>query len=129
MLKQTLLFLWQLPQSILSEILIKIWKPDYIFTIKEADCYLISIKGLSSFSLGSIIFFNDFPPIDGITLSHERGHSKQSLILGPLYLILIGIPSIILNLLSRKFNYIKESYYTLYPEKWADKLGNVKRRY
>ena len=61
------------------------------------------------------------------TVAHEHGHNIQSIMFGWLYLIFIGIPSICLNLLARKFKVISDKYYTLYPEKWADKLGGVER--
>lgn len=56
--------------------------------------------------------------------AHEFGHTIQSLILGPLYLILIGLPSFIW------FNYYKKygrekglSYDAFWIEKCADQLG------
>lgn len=61
------------------------------------------------------------------TKKHEYGHSRQSLYLGPLYLIVVGLPSIIwagfvYNLVRKEI-----SYYDVYPENWADKLGGVNR--
>lgn len=44
-------------------------------------------------SLDSFIFVNRNASED--TIKHEQGHTKQSRILGPLYLIIIGIPSAI----------------------------------
>lgn len=60
------------------------------------------------------------------TLVHEYGHAIQSLILGPLYLFVIGIPSYIwCN--SKKYIELRKnkdiSYFEFYPEKWANKLG------
>lgn len=57
------------------------------------------------------------------TYKHEHGHSIQSLILGPLWFFVIGIPSIIHAWLWDKSG----SYYDFYTEKWADKLGGVSR--
>ena len=59
-------------------------------------------------------------------LNHERGHTKQSEMLGPLYLLVIGLPSIIWNVVHTKLN---KNYYTFYTESWADKLGGVHRDY
>ena len=59
-------------------------------------------------------------------LVHEYGHSIQSLILGPLYLIVIGIPSYswgtipIFHKIRQKKNI---SYFDLYCEKNANILG------
>ena len=62
------------------------------------------------------------------TLAHEYGHTIQSLMLGPLYLIIIGIPSWVwcnvpcFRNMRRQKNI---SYYSFYTEKWADKLGEI----
>jgi hypothetical protein len=55
---------------------------------------------------------------------HEYGHSIQSLILGPLYLLVIGLPSFLWckatgNII---FGHVNE-YYEFYPESWANSLG------
>jgi hypothetical protein len=55
------------------------------------------------------------------------------LILGWLYLPLVGLPSIIGNIWDRLFHKKWSSdrrekwYYSRYPENWADKLGGVIR--
>ncbi|HPD02292.1 MAG TPA: hypothetical protein P5161_03790 [Eubacteriales bacterium] len=59
--------------------------------------------------------------------AHEYGHTLQNLLLGPLYLFVIGIPSVIwCN--SKRFIKLREekgvSYYEFYPEKWANAWGD-----
>lgn len=59
-------------------------------------------------------------------LAHEYGHTIQSLILGPLYLPVIGLPSVLwLNLPAcrqyRKKNAVP--YYTFYTERLANDLA------
>lgn len=59
-------------------------------------------------------------------LIHEYGHTIQSLLLGPLYLPVIAIPSALwcfLPCCGRKREAEQISYYSFYPEKWADRLG------
>lgn len=59
---------------------------------------------------------------------HEYGHAVQSLILGPLFLPVMGIPSFLwCNLPScRKLRKEKGvSYYTFYPESTANSLGKL----
>lgn len=58
--------------------------------------------------------------------AHEYGHVKQSRILGPLYLFVIGIPSLLWACWYRKHK--RGSYYAFYTEKWADRLGGVIRK-
>ena len=59
-------------------------------------------------------------------LIHEYGHTFQSLLLGPFYLLVIGLPSTIwassknLSRLRREKNI---PYSRLYCEKWASKWG------
>lgn len=68
------------------------------------------------------------------TYNHEHGHQKQSLYLGPLYLIIVGLVSALCNnvwdrLFHRKWSSRKRNkwYYSRFPENWADKLGGVSR--
>jgi hypothetical protein len=59
-----------------------------------------------------------------LVIAHESGHVKQSLYLGPLYLFIIGIPSI-LWAWSHKWIAPKISYCKFPTESWANKLGGV----
>lgn len=62
------------------------------------------------------------------TIHHEYGHTRQSLYLGWLYLLIIGLPSITWAWLHSSFKcFSTVSYYDFYTEKWADWLGGVKR--
>ena len=71
-------------------------------------------------------------------IKHEQGHCRQSVILGPLYLIIVGIPSALLNALTRlqssRYTILKKigheayyNYYRMFPESLADRLGGVRR--
>ena len=85
-------------------------------------------------SLGLFVFVPDEPgegkklPLterSGKMLIHEYGHTIQSLMLGPLYLFIIGIPSALWCSLPycKKMRKVRRiSYYSFYPEKWADRL-------
>lgn len=59
------------------------------------------------------------------TWAHEYGHTRQSLYLGPLYLFVVGLPSLLWAAFWNPG--MKASYYSFYTEKWADKLGGVVR--
>ena len=64
--------------------------------------------------------------VDRRLLVHEYGHTIQSLMLGPLYLVVIGLPSALwLNTPSfaRKRRREHASYYAFYTERWANRLG------
>ena len=77
-------------------------------------------------SLGRYIILNDkYKDYKGNTEKHELGHCYQSVYLGPLYLLVIGLPSL---LWAAWWNGSRGvSYYSFYTEKWADRLGKVKR--
>ena len=79
-------------------------------------------------SMGIFIFMNPDRP-DGWkhdTQIHEYGHTWQSLLLGPLYFLVIGLPSAIWCDFPVFKNYRQEknvSYYWLYCEGWANLWG------
>lgn len=79
-------------------------------------------------SLGLFIFVNNSKSEDwkSDAIIHEYGHTFQSLFLGPLYLLVVGIPSSIWcnckkYIELRKNNDI--SYYSFIVEKHANILG------
>lgn len=72
-------------------------------------------------SLGVFIFLEEH--LWDRDRSHEIGHHKQSRILGPLYLIVVGIPSFIRSRTVKGYY----EYYSGWPEAWADRLGGVER--
>ncbi len=81
-----------------------------------------------SVSLGMFIFISADKSQDmkQRLLVHEYGHTVQSLILGPLYLLVIGLPSVIwagLPYFKNRRRRNGTSYYLLYPERWANFLG------
>ena len=79
-----------------------------------------------SLSLGMFLFIGKRRGLR--TIKHEYGHSIQSMILGPFYLIAVGIPSVLWchwPALAEKWKKGEVSYYSRYPENWADKLGGV----
>lgn len=113
-----ILYIWQLPQNLLG-ILIK------TFTKAEPIEHIYYWKYNSGLSLGKYIFVNKNASFN--TVFHEEGHQKQSLYLGWLYLIIIGLPSIIWATLKTLGLFSNVSYYKFYTEAWADKLSNIKR--
>lgn len=125
-------FIWGLPQNIIGFIL-------YLFYRKKGevnkfwDSTVVELKGKTKLggavSLGLFIFvWSDYGIGDYHlkTLKHEYGHSIQSKILGPLYLLIIALPSLIWAGLFAKYRYKnKISYYSFYTEKWANKIMNI----
>ena len=80
-----------------------------------------------SMSMGRYLFLEPhWTPQDHRLLAHEYGHTIQSLFFGPLYLLIVGLPSILwagLPRFQRMRRTGKRSYYSVYPEKGATRLG------
>ena len=119
-MKNLLLYIWQLPQNLVGLLLRYIYKGidgEYEDVVVRRST---KIKG--GISLGKYIIINQWSK--KCTLMHEYGHCIQSRYLGWTYLIVIGLQSILHAALCKCKNH---SYYDMWFEKWADKLGEVKR--
>ncbi len=124
-----ILYLWQLPQNILGVIL-RLFYPGYDGIFVEGACEITvrKAKGMhGGISLGQYVIISDWAGEN--TVNHELGHCLQSQYLGWLYLIVIGLPSIVWATLHTYVKSVREkwSYYDFYTEKWADELGGVVR--
>ena len=118
-MKKVLLYIWQLPQNLLGLIVKAITRSQKTAT---GHYYWKYHSGLS---LGRYVFVNERASIE--TIRHEGGHQKQSLYLGPFYLLIIGVPSFMWASL-RHFGLFKNrSYYSFYTAKWADNLAGIER--
>ena len=125
-IKDSIKWLWQFPQNMLALCIEGILcKAAYREGKADGNTIIVNIVLPSAMSLGDYLFVN--PMSSQKTIQHECGHSKQSDILGPLYLIVIGIPSLLHNMahyLCSKIG-IKWNYYSFYTEYWANKLVGI----
>jgi hypothetical protein len=129
-----ILFIWELPQNILGLLMHAIMKSRQKISNTETEGHHVFIETANTgVSLGWFIFWtstgNRFPYLKNDCRMHEYGHSKQSSMLGPVYLLVVGIPSVA-RVIYRKWYYKKyginwENYYASFPEDWADNLGGV----
>ena len=129
--KDFISYIWQLPQNLLGIIVKKICKATPYTTYKETIVYSWKVEG--GLSLGKHIFVpfeKANPTVYGVQryIKHEYGHTIQSKYLGWLYLLVIGLPSLIWCNCFGSYR-VKHgiSYYAFYTEKWADALGGVER--
>lgn len=116
---------WALAQTLVGLVyyfllaLIGIVESTHKYTLSTT---MVVHTGRGGVSLGKYLFVSKTASPD--MWKHELGHCKQSLMLGPLYLPIIGVLSGSWNLLKR-FGYFKDTdYYSFWPERWATKLGN-----
>lgn len=121
-----ILFIWQLPQHIIALIyfgyLVMMCK-DLGIDSRYKQAIVIPCVMRGAVTLGNYVFIGLNSEYKK-TVKHELGHTIQSKILGPLYLIVIGIPSITYCGLRRVFPSLrKKNYYDFYTEKWANNLS------
>ncbi len=128
---------WGILQTFLGLVLFLLHYKDKHFNYHGATVTVWKTK--SSISLGMFVFVTSEPyfvekfkrqisveELSNRLLVHEYGHTIQSLILGPLYLILIGIPSTLWGFLGgRKRKEKQIPYGTFVTEKWANSLGEI----
>lgn len=125
-IRNLILFIWQLPQHIVALIyfgyLVMMCKDLGIDSrYKQATVIPCIMRG--AVTLGKYVFVGLNSEYRK-TVKHELEHTIQSKILGPLYLIVIGIPSITYCGLRRIFSSLrKKNYYNFYTEKWANNLS------
>ena len=127
-IKQILLTIWQLPQTIVALIYLAFLRAFIVESIQREYATIFCVTNIHySVSLSPFIFCSVKGYNNNKTKDHEYGHIKQSLILGPLYLFVIGIPSLIWAACYKYDSNNPNGYFKFYTEKWADKLGNVVR--
>ena len=128
-----------LPQNLLGFVLWFWWR-----VVRRADRHgrfrfaaVTGWKRQSSMGLGMFIFMGECFPLKGLpdggtgayeehVLSHEYGHTVQSVILGPLFLPVIGLPSVVwcnFKPVAKRWMSGKTDYESFYPERWANSLG------
>lgn len=131
---------WGFPQTLIGFIvfMLNIRRSHYLYHGSVVTVWISK----SSLSLGLFTFISDDPfcyypsyreqyddsSFARMLLVHEYGHTIQSLIFGPLYLLAVGVPSIAWSFLPCFVDKrAKEniSYFSAYPERWANKLGET----
>lgn len=119
-------YVWQFPQMLVAWIWYLTRKKSILYN-SIGNFYTVYVgANRGGVTLGDRIFISKCYHGEylNMIIAHESGHVKQSLYLGPLYLIVIGIPSI-LWAWSHKWIAPKKSYYWFYTESIANKLGGV----
>lgn len=125
-IRNLILFIWQLPQHLLAILYIGylvMMSKDLGIDSRYKQATVIPCIMRGAVTLGNYVFVGLNSEYRK-TVKHELGHTIQSKILGPLYLIVIGIPSITYCGLRRIFPSLrKKNYYNFYTEKWANNLS------
>jgi hypothetical protein len=123
-LKRGAAFVWGLPQNLIGGsmalALRRCGRSQETFRLACVTRWKLS----SGLSLGLFVFVGTYA--DQRLVVHEYGHCVQSILLGPLYLPLVVVPSLIWAGLPACSRYRKNrnvSYYAHPIEAWANRLG------
>ena len=114
---------WGFPQTLIGSAVYLVHRKDRHFNYKGA-CVTEWDKN-AGLSLGKFVFI---PKREDPLIDHEYGHTLQSLILGPVYLLLVGAPSVIWHRHPHFIDKRKKtgrSYYSPVFEKSANRLGRT----
>ncbi|MBQ6332043.1 MAG: hypothetical protein IJI34_04650 [Clostridia bacterium] len=123
---------WGLPQNLVGLLLLPFLRGEryrYHGALVTVYRKLRFTKNRSGFSLGTFIFIPEtWTEYDKKhVVVHEYGHTVQSMILGPFYLLFVGLPSVIWSHRYCRRTPIYRSrgvaYTDRYPEHGADRLG------
>ena len=96
-----ILYLWQLPQNLLGLALVCLTHAKAMETKDGITFYSTSGMKGTGVSLGSMVIISENMFSREYMRKHEYGHCRQSKMLGFMYLIIVGIPSIAMLFMSR----------------------------
>ena len=126
-LTAVLLQVWQLPQNLVGLVFgwfLKEKRRHSNLPGLPEDIRLVTASNMyGGISLGNFVYCR--APVYDRMVRHEYGHCRQSRILGPFYLLVIGLPSLLWALWWTPGRSV--GYYSFYTERWADRMGGVKR--
>ncbi|MGD8317912.1 MAG: hypothetical protein PVH76_09185 [Myxococcales bacterium] len=136
LIRRGLSLAWEAPQTALGALVLaaEAARKRIIRVEVEDGRWVVESKG-TGVSLGHIVFWSRessrWHDLDTRNRAHELGHTKQSRMLGWLYLPVVGVPSISRAAYALMYRELTGKqwtrYYRGYPEKWADRLGGVTR--
>lgn len=117
-------FIWQLPQSLIGIIMLLFFRVfGYVKLISYRKlCFIYEAECMSGgISLGNFAIVSPKSAKRPEIIAHEQlGHTWDSKLMGPLYLFIVGIPS----LLNAWFDFT-DCYYDFYPERWSNKHAGL----
>lgn len=122
-------WIWEFPQCLLGFILTKLYDVKYKEEFKGIPIYAGKFPGGISLGLYILMKELNWKYNHNAIKEHEWGHTRQSLRWGWLYLLVPGLCSICWVWLRKYRNDLKaKSYYSVWPENEADRLGGLPKR-
>lgn len=136
-LRRALLLAWEAPQNALGAATLAghALRGSARAVRLERERVMVELAGDGAVSLGLFVFHSrsDSPyvPVGAENVDHEWGHSVQSRRWGPLYLPVVGVPSVLRVGYAIAYRRVRgrrwPRYYDGWPERQADRLGGVDR--
>lgn len=121
----TLLCIWQLPQLLVALVMLPFIGKLKLVADRHFNFCFVGEKMSGGISLGPFAFIsknlNNSQRREEYIAHELDGHTVDSKIWGPLYLFVVGIPSV----MNAAFDFT-ECYYDFYTEKRANKFANLK---
>ena len=118
-----LLFLWQLPQNIVALVMMPFLGKLRLISYRRFCFAFEGSKMMGGISLGSFAFLSPRSARSPESVAHEQlGHTVDSKIYGPLYLLVIGLPSVLHAWLHKNC----PCYYHFYTERRANEFAGLR---
>lgn len=119
-------YLWELPQNLIGLTLRVLLNPSSVERVDAVDRIVLRcFRRYGGVSLGRYVFVH--VDSDSELVRHELGHCRQSALLGPFYLLVIGLPSILwaalFGVLVRRRPGL--DYFRFYTERWANRIAGL----
>lgn len=117
-----LTFIWQLPQNIVAIFMLPFLGKLRLISFKKL-CFAFECSKMSGgISLGNFAFLSPKRSRHAASVAHEQeGHTHDSKLFGPLYLLIIGLPSLLHAWLYDK----STCYYDFWTERRANRFANI----
>ena len=123
-MKKYLYYMWQFMQNLIGLGYLLVSQATHKENVGDVRIYMTNSK-YGSVSLGNLVFISNNARDYNKTLTHELGHTLQSKVLGPLYLFVIGVPSLLWATSRKVYKPLCEiDYYWFFTEAWADKWAD-----
>lgn len=122
--KDILLWIWQLPQNLVALIMLLVLRGETRHRLGSIQFYFLKTFP-GGITLGEYIIVGTRQEL---TVRHEFGHVLQSRYLGPLYLLVIGLLSLVhawLNGVIGCCDRHPEGYFHFWTERWANRLAGL----
>lgn len=117
-----ILFIWQLPQNLVALVMLPFLGKLRLISFKKMNFCFEGSNMMGGISLGTFSYVSKSLAKRKANVKHEQeGHTVDSKRWGPLYIFVIGIPSI----LWAGFGDDDKCYYSFYTERWANKHANL----